>query len=305
MEAQKPTLVILAAGVGSRYGGLKQLDGVGPDGETIMEYSVFDAIRSGFGKVVFVIKEAHRSLFEQRLISRFGCDLEFSFAFQSLDDLPQGFSPVVNRTKPWGTGHAVRSARNHVCGPFAVINADDFYGPGAFRIMAAALQGVDSHAGEFFLVGYRLLNTLSRHGSVSRGLCSSRDGYLTAIKELTKVSGSGGSITYREAGKDHELDADTIISMNFWGFTPRIFDFIETGFADFLEQNEADAGAEYFLTEAVDDAIKSGQARVQLLTTDETWLGITYSEDKETVVKGIRSRIRDGFYPQALTDDRG
>ncbi len=300
MSGNKPVLLILAAGVGSRYGGLKQLDELGPNGETIMDYSIFDAIRSGFGKVVFVIKEAHRDLFETRIVPKFRSEIEIGYACQRIDDLPGDVNPPDSRSKPWGTGHAIFSARKEISQPFAVINADDFYGYGAFQTMAGVLEGLDPRSSEFCLIGYRVGNTLSEHGTVSRGLCGSRDGYLTTIKELTKVSRSKDRISYRENNDELTLDADAIISMNFWGFTPRIFDFVERGLQVFLDKQLHSPDAEYFITQPVDDAIKNSQASVQLLTTGEKWLGITYAEDKAAVVNGLLKRIDEGQYPAKL-----
>ncbi len=303
MNKSKPVLLILAAGVGSRYGGLKQLDGIGPNDETIMDYSIFDAIRSGFGKVVFVIKDEHLDLFETRITPKFKSEIEIGYSFQSIDALPDGMAVPVGRTKPWGTGHAILCARQEISQPFAVINADDFYGHSAFQTMVDKLGEVDPKAGDFFLIGYRLANTVSEHGSVSRGLCGSRNGYLTTINELTKVSVSEGRIMFREENSERLLDPNAIVSMNFWGFTPAIFDFIEKGFERFLIGNIDSPDAEYYITHPVDDAIKNNQAHVRLLTTPEKWLGITYVEDKEAVISGIRSRIDGGLYPADLSGE--
>lgn len=302
MKNSKPELLILAAGVGSRYGGLKQLDGIGPNGETIMDYSIFDAIRSGFGRVVFVIKEAHHELFESKIVPKFKSRIDVGYAFQGIESLPDGFSVPEGRTKPWGTGHAILCAAEVISRPFAVINADDFYGCGAFQTMAETLQGLDPGSEEFFLMGYRLSNTLSRHGSVSRGVCDSRNGYLTTINELTRISISGERITSQAETGDEQLKPDSIVSMNFWGFSPGIFPYIKKGFDDFLMRDINSLDAEYFITQPVDNAVKSG-VRVRLLTTGEKWLGITYPEDKASVVSGIQDRIDAGIYPPDLTAD--
>lgn len=303
LEESKPVLLILAAGVGSRYGGLKQLDGVGPNGETIMDYSIFDAIRSGFGKVVFVIKEAHLDLFESQITPKFKNRIQIGYAIQSVDTLPDDCAIPEQREKPWGTGHAILCACQEISQPFAVINADDFYGAKAFQTMADTLRDTKADADEFFLLGYRLANTLSHHGSVSRGLCGSRNGYLTDIEELTRISISGDIITYKSGDQERSLDPEAVVSMNFWGFTPKIFEMVEKGFKTFLAENINSPEAEYFITQPVDDAIKTNQARVRVLTTDEKWLGITYLEDKAAVMQGIKSRIDRGLYPPDLAAD--
>ena len=303
MNNSKPVLLILAAGVGSRYGGLKQLDGIGPNGETIIDYSIFDAIRSGFGKVVFVIKDEHLDLFETQITPKFNTKIDIGYSFQNLSKLPAGITTTSDRVKPWGTGHAVLCAKDEISQPFAVINADDFYGYGAFKMMGETLQELDSQSDEFFLVGYRLANTVSEHGSVSRGLCGSRDGYLTTINELTKVSVDGGAISYRDGNNDQPLDPESIVSMNFWGFTPKIFKYIEKGFHQFLNEHPNSIEKEYFITQPIDEAIKNRQARVKIMTTDEKWLGITYLDDKPAVVNGIKNRIESGRYPANLADE--
>ena len=300
MNKNKPELLILAAGVGSRYGGLKQLDGGGPNGETIMDYSIYDAVRSGFGKIVFVIKKEHVDLFETRIVKKFKAKIEIGYAFQNIDDLPNGMSPPASREKPWGTGHAILSARNEISQPFAVINADDFYGYSAFQTMSDKLSRLDPLSSDFFLMGYEVANTLSEHGSVSRGLCGSDNGYLTGIIELTRISKTENQIKYKENGVEQLLDPGAIVSMNFWGFTPRIFEIIENGFASFIKMNINSPNAEFFITHPVDDAIKNHLARVRLLETNEKWLGITYIEDKAAVASGIQGRIEKGQYPATL-----
>jgi len=300
MNDNKPDLLILAAGIGSRYGGLKQLDGCGPNGETIMDYSIYDAIRSGFRKIVFVIKKAHLDLFETQIVRKFKSQIEIGYAFQDIDELPNGMHLPTSREKPWGTGHAILSARNEISRPFAVINADDFYGYSAFQTMSDELGRLDPLANDFLLMGYQVANTLSEHGSVSRGLCRSNNGYLTAINELTKISRSENRIKYRENGVEQLLDPDAIVSMNFWGFTPLIFELLEKGFASFMKKNLSSPTTEFFITESVDDAIKKQLAYVRLLATNEKWLGITYFEDKAAVANGIQTRIDEGSYPATL-----
>jgi len=250
----KPELLILAAGMGSRYGGLKQLDGIGPNGETIMDYSIYDAIRAGFGKIVFVIKEEHLDLFASKIVSKFSSQVDIGYAIQHIQALPTGYAAPGSRVKPWGTGHAVFCASGVITRPFAVINADDFYGRAAFSKMAESLADMDPWAGEFFLLGYRLANTLSEHGSVSRGLCQSRRGYLTAIKEMTTVRLTRSGIVCRENGGKIPLDPDALVSMNFWGFSPLFFKIVEDGFRSFLDQHLDSPDVEYFITQPVDDA---------------------------------------------------
>ena len=300
MNDHRPDLLILAAGVGSRYGGLKQLDGCGPNGETIIDYSIYDAIRSGFQRIVFVIKKAHQDLFETRIVPKFKTKIKISYVFQEIGDLPNGMHPPVNRKKPWGTGHAILSARDEISRPFAVINADDFYGHSAFQTMSDELSRLGTQSSDFLLMGYKVENTLSDHGSVSRGLCGSEDGYLTDIKELTRISKTENRIKYRENGVEQTLEPDAIVSMNFWGFTPLIFEIIEKGFLSFLKKNLHSPTAEFFITRPVDDAIKNQLARVKLLETTEKWLGITYIEDKAVVAGGIQTRIDEGSYPLTL-----
>ncbi len=300
MNDNRPDLLILAAGVGSRYGGLKQLDGCGPNGETIIDYSIYDAIRSGFRKIVFVIKKDHLDLFETHIVPKFKTKIEIGYAFQEMDDLPNGMIPPANRVKPWGTGHAILSARNEISRPFAVINADDFYGYSAFQTMSDELSKFGPLSSDFLLMGYEVANTLSDHGSVSRGLCGSDNGYLTAIKELTRISKTENRINYRENGVEQSLEPDAIVSMNFWGFTPLIFELIAKGFVSFIKKNINSPTAEFFITRPVDDAIKDQLARVRLLATTEKWLGITYIEDKAVVATGIQTRIDEGSYPATL-----
>jgi dTDP-glucose pyrophosphorylase len=300
MNDNRPDLLILAAGIGSRYGGLKQLDGCGPNGETIMDYSIYDAIRSGFRKIVFVIKEAHLDLFETQIVRKFKSQIEIGYAFQDLDDLPKGMHLPASREKPWGTGHAILSARNEISRPFAVINADDFYGYSAFQTMSDELSRLTPLSREFLLMGYEVANTLSEHGSVSRGRCRSENGYLTGINELTRISKSENRIIYREDGVEQLLEPDAIVSMNFWGFTPLIFELLEKGFVSFIKRNLSSPIAEFFITESVDDAIKKQLAYVRLLATNEKWLGITYFEDKAAVANGIQTRIDEGSYPATL-----
>lgn len=279
------TLVVLAAGMGSRYGGLKQLDPVGPSGEIILDYSVRDALLAGFTKVVFVIRREMLEQFRDSVGVRYEGTIPVEYAFQELEPLPGGRVSPVGRTKPWGTGHAVLSAKPVVRGPFAVINADDYYGPGGFVKLALFLQA--SEQGQYAMVGYRLDKTLSDHGSVSRGICQSdRGGYLVDITERTAIVRRDGSII-AEGTTPVSLSGDELTSMNFWGFTPDLFSRLERLFEEFLEERGEDSKAEFYLPAAVSDLIASGEVTVKLLQTNDPWYGLTYPEDRPLVVEAL------------------
>ena len=279
------TLVVLAAGMGSRYGGLKQLDPVGPSGEIILDYSVRDALLAGFTKVVFVIRREMLEQFRDSVGVRYEGTIPVEYAFQELEPLPGGRVSPVGRTKPWGTGHAVLSAKPVVRGPFAVINADDYYGPGGFVKMALFLQAYEQ--GQYAMVGYRLDKTLSDHGSVSRGICQSdRGGYLVDITERTAIVRRDGSII-AEGTTPVSLSGDEPTSMNFWGFTPDLFSRLERLFEEFLEERGEDSKAEFYLPAAVSDLIASGEVTVKLLQTNDPWYGLTYPEDRPLVVEAL------------------
>lgn len=280
-----PTLVVLAAGMGSRYGGLKQLDPVGPRGEIILDYSVRDALLSGFTKVVFVIRREMLEQFRDSVGLRYEDTIPVEYAFQELEPLPGGRVSPVGRTKPWGTGHAVLSAKPVVRGPFAVINADDYYGPSGFVKLALFLQA--SEQGQYAMVGYRLDKTLSDHGSVSRGICrSDSGGYLVDITERTAIVRRGGSII-AEGMPPVSLTGDEPTSMNFWGFTPDLFSRLERLFEEFLEERREDSKAEFYLPAAVSDLIASGEVTVKLLQTNDPWYGLTYPKDRPLVVEAL------------------
>jgi len=279
------TLVVLAAGMGSRYGGLKQLDPVGPSGEIILDYSVRDALLAGFTKVVFVIRREMLEQFRDSVGVRYEGTIPVEYAFQELEPLPGGRVSPVGRTKPWGTGHAVLSAKPVVRGPFAVINADDYYGPGGFVKLALFLQA--SEQGQYAMVGYRLDKTLSDHGSVSRGICQSdRGGYLVDITERTAIVRRDGSII-AEGTTPVSLSGDEPTSMNFWGFTSDLFSRLERLFEEFLEERGEDSKAEFYLPAAVSDLIASGEVTVKLLQTNDPWYGLTYPEDRPLVVEAL------------------
>ena len=298
------TLLVLAAGMGSRYGGLKQLDPVGPNGETVIDYSVFDAIRAGFSKVVFVIREDFSKEFRARVGNRFVDKIVVEYAYQDINELPTGFNVPEGRIKPWGTGHAILAASKVVNEPFAVINADDFYGKDAYaRICNYLAEVVDKYEGSAYsMVGYPLQNTLSENGSVSRGLCTINSlGQLESVKELTKiVKTEDGPVNMSEDGETAILDGEAIVSMNMWGFTPDVFDHLDKMFKDFLEKNLSESGSEFYIPFAVDSLISEKKASVDVLKTTSNWFGVTYQEDKDYVQKSIQSLIRSGEYPSSL-----
>ncbi|MEI6575633.1 MAG: sugar phosphate nucleotidyltransferase [Bacteroidota bacterium] len=299
----KPTLLILAAGIGSRYGSLKQVDPVGPSGETIMDYSVYDAIRAGFGKIVFVIRKDIEKEFRELILPKYEGKINIEFAFQEVESLPAGFTAPAGRSKPWGTGHAVLVAKDVVKEPFAIINADDFYGPEAFSTISEFLQGdpetLQSH---YAMVGYLLKNTLSDHGFVSRGICKTdKNGLLVEVVERTAIRSIGGWPAYSEDEKETiYLPTDAIVSMNFWGFMPSGFNLLEGLFTDFLSQKGQDQKSEFYLSSAVDDLIKAEKLKVRVLRSPAQWFGVTYKEDKAMVVERLNSMVNNGIYPPAL-----
>ncbi len=299
----KPTLLILAAGMGSRYGGLKQLDQVGPSGETIIDYSIYDAIRAGFGKVIFIIKESIEDEFKEIFVERLKDRIAIDYVFQETWMVPVGITIPDDRSKPWGTGHAVMMAEGKINGPFAVINADDFYGRGAFEALATYYKDwTPERASDYCMVGYLVANTLSEFGAVSRGVCQP-DGYslLVDVVERTHIGRTDTGIVYlNEKEQPVSIPGDTIVSMNFWGFTPSFFSFLKEGFATFIEKNAGNLKAEFYIPSVVNDLIKSQQATVKILHCNEKWFGMTYKEDRMTVVKSIRELVQVGVYPENL-----
>lgn len=288
------TLVVLAAGMGSRYGGLKQIDPVGPAGETVLDYAVFDALRAGFTRVVFVIRRDFEALFREKVGARYTGRVAVDYVYQSIDALPPGFTPPAGREKPWGTGHAVWCTRDAVRDNFAVINADDFYGRDSFAQLAAFLGARPTGSGEFAIVGFRLANTLSEHGAVARGVCSSApDGTLASVVERTGIAAA-------DVGPGKRYSGEEIVSMNCWGFTPALFGGLERQFREFLAARASDPKAEFYLPGAVSDMIGRGEARVGVLPTDSTWFGVTYREDKPRVEAAIAALVRAGKYPEKL-----
>ena len=298
----KPTLIILAAGMGSRYGGLKQLDGVGPNGETILDYSVYDAIRGGFGKVVFVVRKTFRREFEEKIAIKYNNHIEVAFVEQELDKLPYGFTLQPGREKPWGTGHAMLMAADVVNTPAAVINADDFYGQESFKVLGEFLTANAGEKGKYSMVGFFLNKTLSENGEVSRGICTTdADNYLTTVEEHHKISEKDGKITgVGMDGKVHELPQDAYASMNMWGFTPDIFPHTEKLFKEFLKKNEHEPKKEFYIPYVVNDAIENGKCSVKVLSTPDKWFGVTFQEDRPKVVEKLKKMTEEGLYPSPL-----
>lgn len=297
----KPTLVILAAGIGSRYGSLKQIDSIGPNGETIIDYSVFDALRSGFGKIVFIIRKSIEKEFVEVFSKRFKGKVPYEIVYQELDMLPEGFHCPANREKPWGTGHAVWVAGETVKEPFAVINADDFYGYDAFKVLAEELSRNDLKNEDSFMVGYRLGNTLSEEGHVSRGVCTVENGFLKSIVERTKIKKINGDIVYEdENNKTLKLDAEALVSMNFWGFTPFYFEQANLMFKEFLKTSINEPKSEFYIPMLVNKLIKENKLKCKVLPTSAEWFGVTYAGDKPIVIEKINSLIKAGVYPSPL-----
>ena len=298
----KPTLFVLAAGMGSRYGGLKQLDGLGPHGETIMDYSIYDALHAGFGKVVFVIRKDFEQDFRDKVLSKYEGHIPVEVVFQSTDKLPEGYTCPAERTKPWGTNHAVLMGREVINEPFAVLNADDFYGRNAFEVIAKELSREHTRKGDYCMVGFRVGNTMTENGSVSRGVCENTDGLLTSVVERTAISyDADGKIVFTdENGAVQTLDPTTPVSMNLWGFTPDYFDYSDREFRRFLDAHIAEPKSEFYIPTCIDTLIHSGEATVKVLDTDSRWFGVTYSEDRPAVVAKFAQLHADGVYPEKL-----
>jgi len=299
-----PALVIMAAGIGSRYGGLKQIDPVGPSGEIVIDYSMYDALRAGFSKIVFIIRRDIEKPFREKVGRAVEKRVDTEYVFQDLDSLPGGFTVPANRAKPWGTAHAVLCCKSRIKTPFAVINADDFYGPGAFRLLSGFLKDAGERDGimDFCLIGYVLKNTLSEHGRVARGVCEAGpDGLLKSITELTTIQRVGNEIKCAEDGKTWSvLEPDCLVSMNCWGYTTGLFKELETRFPYFLEKNISAPKAEFYLSTVTGEMVRDGKARVRVLPTTEKWYGITYQEDKPMVLQSIRGLVEQGLYPGNL-----
>jgi choline kinase len=298
----KPTLFVLAAGMGSRYGGLKQLDGLGPNGETIMDYSIYDAIRAGFGKIVFVIRSSFEKDFKSVVIDKFKDLIDTDIVFQEISKVPEGCTYIAEREKPWGTNHAVLMGKDAIKEPFAVINADDFYGQESFAILADFLRGVEGKQNEYCMVGYRVGNTLSESGAVSRGVCVvDENDLLVNVVERTHIEEKGGAIIYiDENAEEVIIPKNTPVSMNMWGFTPDYFDYSEKYFKDFLEENGQKLKSEFYIPLAVNNLIVEGKATCKVLDTPSKWFGVTYAEDRSQVVLKINELVRKGVYPSKL-----
>ncbi|TVQ09660.1 MAG: nucleotidyltransferase [Bacteroidetes bacterium] len=293
------TLLILAAGMGSRYGGIKQLDKVGPSGETIMDYSIYDALQAGFNKIVFVIRKSFEQQFRELIVQKLKPLAEVHLAFQEIDNLPPGYSFSAEREKPWGTGHAIWTARHLIHEPFAMINADDFYGKEAFLTMADFLKNkAPENLSHFAMCGYRLENTLSEHGTVSRGVCVTKDNLLQSIEEHTRISRKeNGAISDTGGETEKGLTSDTSVSMNFWGFTPAIFDHLESNLHAFLEDYAQDKKKELYIPLVVDELIRDGKATVEVIRSTARWFGVTYREDKEMAVRRLKELTEMKLYP--------
>ena len=300
----KPTLFILAAGMGSRYGGLKQLDGLGPNGETIMDYSVYDAIRAGFGKVVFVIRHDFEQEFRDKVLSKYEGRIPVEVVFQDIKTIPAEFKDKVNpeRTKPWGTNHAVMMGKDAIKEPFGVINADDYYGSESFQLLADFLRSVEGKKGQYCMIGFRIENTLSENGGVSRGLCEvNAEGYLTGVKECHGIEMKpDGNLIQVEDGKELPFPAGASVSMNMWGFTPDYFDYSEKAFVKFLEQNAGELKSEFYIPTVVNDLINAGESTLKVLQTPSKWFGVTFAADRDATVAQFKKLHEEGVYPEKL-----
>jgi hypothetical protein len=296
----KPTLLILAAGMGSRYGGLKQIDPLGPNGETIIEYSIYDAIKAGFGKVVFVIRESFADAFKAQFSGKFDGQIEIAYAYQDVNTPVEGITDLPEREKPWGTMHAVLVAHEVINEPFAVINADDFYGADGFHQVADFLKNRCT-PDTYTMVGYVLRNTLSLNGHVSRGVCvGDADNCLAKIDERTKIHWENGKVVYQDGETKHEVDPNSVVSMNFWGFHPNIFEKARHMFIDFVRENRDNPKAEFFIPLVADNLIASGDAKFPILTSNDLWYGVTYQEDRPEVVAAFQKLTAEGRYPSPL-----
>lgn len=301
----KPTLVLLAAGMGSRYGGLKQLDTLGPNGETIMDYSIYDAIQAGFGKIVWIIRKDFEEDFRKQVLSKYEGKIPCELCFQALDNLPEGFSVPEGRVKPWGTNHAVLMAKDVVKEPFCVINCDDFYNRDCFMVIGKFLSELEEGAkNKYAMVGFRVGNTLSENGTVSRGICSTdAEGNLTTVVERTKIERRDGKVQYMDDNDEWvTVDDNTPVSMNVWGFTPDYFEYSEDYFKGFLSdpKNIENIKSEFFIPLMVNKLINDGTATVKVLDTTSKWFGVTYTEDRPGTVERIQNLVNEGVYPSPL-----
>jgi dTDP-glucose pyrophosphorylase len=298
----KSTLLVLAAGLGTRYGGLKQIETVGPHGQTLIDYSVYDAMRAGFERIVFVIRHYFEDAFKEKVSRKFDNFVETAYAYQETDACLDGFTPPESREKPWGTGHAILVSRDVIHEPFAVMNADDYYGINAFKAILGFITADHASSSDHAMVGYILKNTLSEYGTVSRGICEcDEDMFLKTIVERKEVRKTENGASYIDAnGNAHALTGDEIVSMNLWGFQPSIFDHIQAQFGQFLRNPNTSPGAELLIPSVVDDLIKSGNATVKVLQTEDPWFGITYRQDKFIAAKCIQQLTDESRYPEKL-----
>ena len=303
-KQMKPTLLIMAAGMGSRYGSLKQVDSFGPSGETIMDYSMYDAIRAGFGRVVFVIRRSIEEEFKRTLLAHYRDKIDIDYVFQELDQVPDGVAVPERREKPWGTGHAVMVAASKVDAPFAVINADDYYGAQSFQRMADYLTPLAADSTDYCLLGYQLNNTLSDHGYVSRGVCQTdSEGYLQQVTERTRIYRTDdGGIVYEEDGQQVPLTGQETVSMNLMGFAPSVFKYFEEYFGNFIKERGHELKSEFYLPFVMNEVIQRNVARVEVIPTPDQWFGVTYHEDKAVAQKRLKDLVQQGVYPERLWD---
>lgn len=298
----KPTLLVLAAGMGSRYGGLKQLDGLGPNGETIMDYSIYDAVKAGFGKVVFVIRQSFQQEFKETVSKKYENVIPIEIVFQELELLPDGFELHPDRVKPWGTNHALMMGKEVISEPFAVINADDFYGRESYKVMCDYLKTLEKSKNSYCMVGYRVGNTLSESGTVARGVCETdAENNLTGIVERTEVKRIDGVVKYKDDnGEWISIPDNKPVSMNMFGFTPDYFNYSDDYFIEFLKENAEVLDAEYFIPTLVNSLIIKGKAKMKVLDTTSQWFGVTYQEDRPRVVSKLKELVDSGEYPSPL-----
>lgn len=300
----KPTLFVLAAGMGSRYGGLKQLDGVGPNGETIMDYSIYDAIQAGFGKIVFVIRHHFEEAFREKVLAKYEATVETEVVFQEVDSLPQGYTCPKDREKPWGTGHAVLMGADKIKEPFAVINADDFYGRNSFEVLAQKLSNMENESGRYCMVGFELSKTLSESGAVSRGVCSvDAKNLLTGVVEHTGIIRKGDAIVCPDpfdSSKEKALPEGSTVSMNMWGFLPDFFEYAGAMWRQFLDERLNEPKSEFYIPSVVNELIETGKASVEVLKTKSHWFGVTYQEDRASVQAKLKELAEIGVYPNKL-----
>lgn len=297
----KPTLFILAAGMGSRYGGLKQLDGLGPSGETIMDYSVYDALRAGFGKIVFVIRKDFEQEFRDKIISKYEGHVSVDVVFQDIKNIPAGYSVNPERTKPWGTNHAVLMGKGVIKEPFGVINADDYYGAESFKLLADFLRSVEGKKNCYCMIGFNIENTLSENGGVSRGLCEvDANGFLSGVTECHGIQRKDGPLIQIVEGEEVPFPEDANVSMNMWGFTPDYFDYSEKAFIKFLDENHSALKTEFYIPTVVNDLINDGTVTLKVIGTPSKWFGVTYAADRPATVAQFRKLVDEGVYPTPL-----